>query len=367
MVLLDATNVVHYLFGRGLITRESVVNGDLVVVDASRRNRNFKIQRTHAPSLFVKQIRVERPEAIATLRCEAWCYRLVQSDPVFSALAPLVPDFWHYDARSHVLVVEWVTRSENLRLHLQRLGRISSEVAEQLGTAIGQYHAGVAVPSSTAPQTDIFPRRTPWILSFHTHQHLSGPDTSGAVIQLHSILQQYPEFARRIDELRSAWQTNCLIHGDLKWDNCLVYPRDAQESQLRFKIVDWELADIGDACWDLGAILQAFLSSWIFSMPDTGLVPATLLVERAQYQLDDMQPVIAAFWLGYTAGRQIDDLSARALLERSMRYGAARMVQTAFELSVHRQQLTSSAVRLLQLSNNILASPLDAVEHLLEA
>jgi len=367
MVLLEATDVVHYLLSRGLITRECVVEGDLVIIDvSSRRNRNFKIRQKHAPGLFVKQPRTWTPDALGALRREARCYQLAQSNADFAALAPLVPTLLHYDDRSQVLVVELIGESENLREHHQRLGRFASDVAEQLGTALGKYHAGTTVRPDAPTESSVFPGLAPWILSFHS-QPIRPDSRRGAVLQLSKILRQYPEFMRQVDELRNTWRFDCLIHGDMKWDNCLVYPRDSQDGRVNLKIVDWELADFGDSCWDIGAILQAYLSSWVLSIPDTGMTPATILVDQAQYKLDDMQPAISAFWQAYAMTRQIGAEAARDLLERSMRYGAARMIQTVFELSTETSQLSPFAVRLLQLSDNILANPKEAVEHLLAA
>jgi hypothetical protein len=45
---LTAPTLVHYLLGRGLLTRRSIVDGDLTVIDVSRRNRNFKLPKERA-------------------------------------------------------------------------------------------------------------------------------------------------------------------------------------------------------------------------------------------------------------------------------------------------------------------------------
>ena len=50
---LTATNLANYLINRDIITAASVVDGDLAVVEAGRRNRNFKVIRRSNPSLFV--------------------------------------------------------------------------------------------------------------------------------------------------------------------------------------------------------------------------------------------------------------------------------------------------------------------------
>jgi 5-methylthioribose kinase len=362
VITLDAAGVAYYLLGRRLVTRADVIDSDFLVIDASRRNCNFKIRRSRETSLFVKQVRAADPESVAALQREAACYRLAQSDPAFAPLAALVPVFRYYDEQNLILVVELVVQSENLREHYQRVGRFDPTIFARLGTAIGRFHAAM-VAASASSNADVFPRRTPWILSFHDQPRKVGAQL-GAHAQLYRILHQYPDFSQRLTELREAWRTESLIHGDMKWDNCLVCERDGSDD-LGFKIVDWELADVGDVCWDLGGILQSYLSSWVFSMPETGNAHATALVERAQYRLDDMQPAIAAFWQAYTSARALDKTPAREMLDRSMQYGAARLVQTAYEISMHGEQLDAFAIRLLQLSENILASPREAVEHLL--
>jgi hypothetical protein len=68
---LNVANVAHFLISRGLLSAESIVAGNLIVLDSSRRNRNFKIIRDGAPGLFIKQMRAAQPDAMMTLRREA--------------------------------------------------------------------------------------------------------------------------------------------------------------------------------------------------------------------------------------------------------------------------------------------------------
>jgi hypothetical protein len=54
---LTLANLAYFLMDRGLIGADEIVAGRISVVDASRRNRNFKVIRTGASGLFVKQMR----------------------------------------------------------------------------------------------------------------------------------------------------------------------------------------------------------------------------------------------------------------------------------------------------------------------
>ena len=134
---------------------------------------------------------------------------------------------------------------------------------------------------------------------------------------------------------------------------------------MNLRLIDWELADFGDACWDAGAVFQSYLSFWVFSMQPVAGVPAEQLVSSAQYPLEKMQPAIRAFWKTYTEERGLAGEAAREALERSVSYSAARMVQTAYEYMFYAPQITASALYLLQLSLNILKSPKEATASLL--
>src|SRR3954470_23071325 len=80
-MILSKSNVVHYLVEQCLVPLDSMVDGDLMVADAARRNRNFKVIRRKGQGYFVKQIQTWDPQTVAALGTEAACYRLARSAP----------------------------------------------------------------------------------------------------------------------------------------------------------------------------------------------------------------------------------------------------------------------------------------------
>src|SRR5215475_4720191 len=113
-MVLTTQNIVHYLLERGLLSRESVVDGDLWIVETTRRNRNYKVIRRQAPGYFVKQVQNVDQQAIASLRCESSCYWLAKNDPAFAALSPLLPGYHDFDAAANVLILDLLDGSESL-------------------------------------------------------------------------------------------------------------------------------------------------------------------------------------------------------------------------------------------------------------
>ena len=371
-MLITRETIAHYLLGRGLLSFESVVDGDLLVVEATSRNRNFKVIRTDGPGYFVKQVKTFEAQAVETMRYETACYRLAHGDPDFGPLAALMPRFYDSDPARHALVIELLPEGVSLFEYHRRLGAFPAEVGAQLGRILGTYHREMGRRLRDGAKSGAFARRVPWILSLHQMDRNLFGQLSAANTQVLDIIQSYPDFPSTLERLSAGWRFDSFIHGDIKWDNLHVTAEDdgegndeASHGKVKLRLVDWELADFGDACWDAGAVFQSYLSAWVFSMPAVAGVPAEQLVGAAQFPVEQMQPAVRAFWKTYAETRGLGAAEARADLERGVAYAAARMIQTAYEYMFQSPQITTSALYLLQLSLNILKNPREAAASLL--
>jgi hypothetical protein len=357
---LTVANVAHFLIARGLLDAHAVVDGAVMVLDASRRNRNFKVLHG-ASGVFVKQMREMQADAMLTLRREAACYDLARTN---TALSPLLPRLIAYDAVRNVLVIEMVPTAESLAEYHTRERRFPSGLGEALGRAIGMLHAQAAPIVAMEPTGSLFARQVPVVLTLGRGGHavLGQYGTVGPALS--SVIRQYPGFQQALDTLGEEWRFDTLIHGDLKWDNVLVFPAGAQQPD--FRLVDWEMADIGDPAWDVGAVLQSFLTAWIMSMPIGSGLPPEGYVAMAGQPLEGMRPVIHAFWNAYAEARGFGASERREQIERCLRFCAARLVWSAIEQRLYAPRLDQSVAALLQVSLNILQDPPRAVRDLLD-
>lgn len=362
---LTVASLPHFLMSRGLLDAKAVVCGGLVIEDASRRNRNFKVSGIaggdQPGGLFVKQMREMQADAMLTLRREAACYELARSDP---ALGQLMPRLLAYDTARHLLVVEMVPDAESLAEYHLRTHRFPHGFGESLGRAVGLYHTQAAALVENDPVKSLFARQVPVVLTLGKGGHSLLGQYGSIGPALSGVIHQYPEFQALLDALGEEWRFDSLIHGDMKWDNILVFPAGSESPE--FRIVDWEMADIGDAAWDVGAVLQSFLTAWILSMPIGGGLTPDRYVGMAAQPLEAMRPVMQAFWRSYAGVRGFDATEARHQIERSLRFGAARLVWSAIEQRLYAPKLDSSAAALLQVSLNILKNPGRAVKELLD-
>jgi hypothetical protein len=362
-MFVDTSNVAYFLAERRLLTLESVVAGDFMVVDQTSRNRNLKIIRRKSPGFFIKQIPQRTPEYIQSMEREAACYRLAKKHHSFRSLRALLPEFHYFDPVKYILVIELLTDSESLWEYHLRVGSFPIEIATLQGEKLGSYHSQVKV-NGQPDEATVFERKLPWILSIHETNPMYLGQVSQGNSQLIGILQQYPEFQMALANIKSSWTYTALIHGDIKWENIMLC-RTGDGSPSELKIIDWEIADIGDECWDVGAILQAYFTFWIFSLPlnnGIGLADASM---SSPFDTEGIKPALAAFWSSYAKSRKLDDKTSRQMLVRCMSCAAARMIQTAYESIQPTPQISPHALCKLQMSMNILRDPGAAVSDLI--
>ena len=342
------------------MSSDSVVDGDLVIVDASGRNRNFKVLRKHSQSLFVKQIRNWNSQAAAMLQCEAACYFLARNDPDFNALAPLIPDLYDFDLDRQTLITAFISDGEDLWEHLRRVGKISTSVGGELGRCFGEFHRESGTRLLNSPHASVFPKQIPWILSAERRNSHPFKELSPATSQLFDHVDESTRLPAALDELRNQWQVSTLMHGDMRLENCILV--QTSSDRVALKIIDWELADLGDAAWDVGSILQAVLSAHIASIKplQEQLTLRTLLMDSA---VIDVKPAIKSFWESYE--RELQRAENSNPFERCLSYSAARMLQSAYEYMQFSPELSRNALHLVEVSSDILADAPAAADLLL--
>jgi thiamine kinase-like enzyme len=267
----------------------------------------------------------------------------------------IVPEHHATDFESRVIVLHLLADSETLSEYHRRSAAASIVVGRKQGSALSVLHC-----TTRGAQE---PGQVPWILSVHESDPAWFDSLSPANARLLQIVQGYPEYCALLTELRKEWRPSCLIHGDVKWDNFLILNAASLEPQLY--LVDWEMAVFGDPCWDAGAVLQAYLNFWIYSMPFHETTQPNELVIRAQRPLEQLWPAIQGFWHTYSEGMGFDSSTSRAMLTRSARCAAARMIQSAYEMMNTWQRMPPTGAAMLQTSFNILTRPADAVKDLL--
>ena len=353
--MLSQSDVVPYLLHRRLLDSAAVVDCDVVVRDVSARNSSYTVERRRGPSYLLKQ--GVGPETRATVAHEAAVYATLWRDG--GPTRRYLPRVYGFD--EGVLVLELVGDGRDLRDHHFRRGRFPTTLAAAMGRVLGVLHETTKREGRGGSGAG----RAPWVLALHRPGLEVFRDLSSASLELVRILQAQPEYGHAVDGLRESWRVEALLHNDVKWDNFVLVPSGSDGRARRLKLVDWEAAGHGDPCWDIGSVFSHYLSSWVLSIPVTGETLPERFPELAQFPLEGMQPAIGACWGAYVAARRLDPEEADRCLQRAVAMAAARLVQTAFEITQASMMVTGNVVLHLQLALNLLLRPREAGAHLL--
>jgi hypothetical protein len=341
--------VTRYLIARGLLAPAAIVDGRFRMRDLSRRNLNLLVDGAGQGGLFVK-IGADRAHR-AGLAHEAAVYRLLQDALAPDHAARLLPALVDHDPHAAVLVLGQADR-ENLRDLHARLGRFVPALAARLGRELGRLQW--ALPRDPGIGDGGF-----YPLPFCLVRPPPGfvANCSAASLALLRVVQDNAGLCAMLDALAATWQARCaeqpcLIHADLRLDNCCVHLRPQ-----RLRIVDWELATAGDPAWDAGAVMADYISAWLQSMPlPAGAEPADC-VPLAGIAHAALQEAVRAFFTAYAAARGLAGSARATGLQACVRYAAARLLQLAYEQMQGAAQLGTHALAHVQLCENLLCRP----------
>lgn len=357
MILTDE-NVYHYLIERDLVQNETVVGGDFMAQHfPTTRNNIIKVFLKTGTSFFIKQCTTDGVFK-DILKRESNVYKLLHSNDLFSNFSNRLPSMLDYDDERNVLITE--LKQDTISLHDYYLKARTFPVA--LGIEQAQSLSGFHVLLSAETDVKSFPHTPPWILQlndFNAYHYFPTNTENGKFIQL---IQQNELLKNELDKLKKGWTKTHFIHGDIKWINFLIDHKN--ESQTLF-VIDWELADVGDPCWDVAGLLQSYISAWVFGF-DNQVPSATKLHDNlSAFELEHMLPSIEIFLDTYLSLQGIGQTGRLTWLVKTMQYTAARILQTAIEGVVFDPNIYANNMRCMQLAFNIFKDPQAALTGLL--
>lgn len=360
-LMLGLDDALAYLLARGLVTPETVLEGELLIASAARRNRNLRVSRKDGAGFLIKQPDDPAHGAAYTLRCEAAFYSFCAAEPAAAELTALLPRLVYFDPDRALVALELYEEAETLWRYYAKFepAAFPASAAAALGRALGTLHRVLRVPGAGSDERLSWLRPdVPWVMQVHQ----PGPELLSALspanYQTLQILQTQEQLSQRLDALKSLWRVECVVHGDIKSDNVLVTPAPAgaDPKAVEVRLVDWETVQAGDPAWDVAGALQDFILFWVSSMAQ-GPYPPEQLAATARCPLIILQSAVRSLWRGYRTAAGLAPAEADALVRRAVRYSAARLIQTAYEMASSAPALPATSVLLLQISAHLLADP----------
>lgn len=345
--MLSQREVVPYLLSRGLLTSQSVVEGDLVVDDVSRRNHNFLVASASGRYVLKQAV---GPDRVQTISREAAFYKAASGKE--NGFSRYLPKFYLYDQERNILIIESLESVETLREQQLRTGRSSIGVTEELAGALAALHQ---FGTDFAPEfgtSEPFKARLPYRPDLETFCSLSGGG-----IEVIRVIQAVKDVADVLDQLTDQSKGSAVIHGDVRGDNFLLPAGAGPRRERSLKIIDFELATLGDPAIDVGWMLADYLSQWIFSLPLIAGYSPDRFDAIARWPLWKVQPLMRSFWRRYVLSMGLNRSQSIQFRSRAMKHCGARLLHLALETTYASTDITRSQLYLLQVGTNILLDP----------
>ena len=331
--MLEQSDIAHYLLSLNVVKPRAILDEDFTVVDASRRNCVYLVTTRSGPTFVVKQALAGDGAALAH---EADILRLLAGA---AELAPHLPAVVHLDPVGACLVLRTPGGARDWSDHQGRFARIPARI---LGRTLAALHR---------LRADDVPDASIWGLLLPEPPHELVLGLSAGAQDLVARIQASEYVCQRLGELSDARGGSAVVHGDLRWENCLALPAPGARRRTRVLLVDWELAGRADPAVDVGSVLAEYLRVWVGSVPIVEPVDPGRLVARARHPLAAMRPAIDAFWSAYRHA------NPELALRRVMELAAVRLLQTAVERAQGLNAPSAHVVTLVQLADNMLRRP----------
>jgi Ser/Thr protein kinase RdoA (MazF antagonist) len=183
---------------------------------------------------------------------------------------------------------------------------------------------------------------------------------SATAVELVARIQASDFLCDRLERLRAGRWERALLHGDLRWDNCLLVAGPGGRRRTRVLLVDWELAGGGPVAFDVGTVLAEYICRWVVSIPVLDPHDVVRFLHAAEHPLAFIRPAIQAFWAGYLAAGS-RPLARDDVIELT----AVRLIQAAVEQAIEASTLSAHMVILVQVAENLLRDADGAAAELL--
>ena len=244
---LNPKNIAFYLFEKGLLSWEESLAGIHNCVEAGSRSFGFKVEMIGGKGFFIKQIKGKNTGMNNLLEMESL---VLQSETFIEK-----PTFFLHDKKNGILVSSLVNNAQNVGEFIKIEGFVLP-IASQLGQVLKRFHQ---TQFDENHQTTLFKKQPPlaFYLGSASGRMWLKQRREHFTIQLIEMVELYPALTQAIEQTYKDWQTQTLIHGDMKFENCLV---QSINGNYVIQLIDFEEITLGNPLWDVAGIVQAAIT-----------------------------------------------------------------------------------------------------------
>lgn len=240
------------LVSAGVITPAEAVLGDVRLVPVGRSHPVFRMEINGTARAAVKLFGPSRGETDGDCARERAVLALAGLVP---ELAVLMPAPIAHTGPESLIIAGWANGTPAWEGDSLTGGRASTAAADlidlvpQVMPRLAAMHRATARHARGQGLDSALLGPIPWGLRLFDGDAPAELWRHSIVAPVLSAAAQRPVLVQGLRRARGAWRALSLVHGDLKHDNLLLLPGGD------VRIVDWEMARLGDPAWDLAGLM----------------------------------------------------------------------------------------------------------------
>lgn len=333
------SELVRYMISTGLLSEADISVGKFrMIPDVNERFGLITVECAGKKLYFVKKALNE--DGFYYLRREIICLQYLSDSGV---LVANLPRLCASDVTTGIMITECIDPCISLNEAVLHHPELVTQAACESANILSQFNY-LSAPKMI-PELD---GKLPWIFGLFKRSPAWRPPTFQKVLPL---IRNHSWFKTELSSAASLWSHSHFIHGDIKWDNFLLMHVD--ESMKNMRLIDWELAGIGDPGWDLAGVMNELLMTEAYSQGKTA----------GDYRDDADLYVLfetvreAAIGMKDTYAQGVRKNYNRRFVEKLTLFTAVRLLQSAFEMAVVETVTQSEIAFPIQVAEYMLAYP----------
>lgn len=347
---LNIHNVCEYLLDKNYLKPEGVFASGFYYIEESRRNKNFLIRTPNNSGILLKQVRAFELAKTYSIENEARIYWLVKNENSFADLKIYLPHFIGFDSSSYILAIELLVGYYDLLNYYESNYNFIDAIPIKQAQILNSFHNTLDFYSESNI-ANLFKGGIPWIFNLPDASPQEVNLISKADYEIFYYIRNNEEFCQQIRLLKQNWDSNSVIHGDIKMPNFLI------NHNLDVKLIDWEMVQIGDYLWDVAGVFNDYFLFWTnLKHTNNGNIPKNTEA--------NLFKSLNVFWSAYE--RNSIKKTDQSTIDKIGKYTAMRIIQTCIEHSHFKDKMSVKSKSLIDLSIRLMFNPSQVLRTILE-
>lgn len=323
-MVLTLENCCDYLLNFGFLDKKSIIEGDLLIRDASSRNTNFLVNRFQDKSknILVKQPDILDEDYVQSMEIEANIYKMIYSRVEFEEIRKFIPEYLKYDEENHILIMKQLNGVCRIFDYFYYGPFIAdSGIIAGFAECLSGMHN---IPTEVLKNSTL-KEAYPWFLDVSNKDYIKNiKENFPVAYEVMKEVFDNKAWMKVFRKARKNWKSGSFIHLDVRFTNWMISYRHQAVIESPIWLIDWEMAGMGDPAWDISFLIGDWINLGLY-------LKENYSKEFPNVELKIVQQ-INNFWHQYCLKRNFNDLEKNELKIRVSQYLLVKFFLILYEL-----------------------------------